>query len=437
MARTRRVLLVVGVALALLLAGTGVALQRWISTDEFRQRIEREATAALGVPLQLERVGLALLPLPALVLEGVQVRTRQPLQAERIELRPAWASLLLGRVGLSTLVVRQAVLPQQGIDALLLSLQRVRQREQAQPDGDSLQLLPRRTVLEALSWIDSKGQAIVITAEARLDSVALPERLDLRVVQGRLQGTQLALRRATGLSWDVLLQVAGGTVQGRVELQPAAQPGGEFTLRGQLQTREVEVSQLTAPAPTEAARAAQLLSGRLEANTTLNARARQPSALADALQTESTFTVRQGMLNGIDLLKAVQTAGVSRGGKTPLDTLSGQVRTRGKAVDLQNLAASSGALSATGQVSISPTQELGGRVTVELGGAVGVPLAVGGTLAEPEVNLTTGARIGAALGTLLMPGVGTGAGASVGGKLGELFSKPPARPARPNAPQTP
>lgn len=437
MARTRRVLLVVGVALALLLAGTGVALQRWISTDEFRQRIEREATATLGVPLQLERVGLALLPLPALVLEGVQVRTRQPLNAERIELRPAWASLLLGRVGLSTLVVRQAVLPQQGIDALLLSLQRVRQREQAQPDGDSLQLLPRRTVLEALSWIDSKGQAIVITAEARLDSVALPERLDLRVVQGRLQGTQLALRRATGLSWDVLLQVAGGTVQGRVELQPAAQPGGEFTLRGQLQTRDVEVSQLTAPAPTEAARAAQLLSGRLEANTTLNARARQPSALADALQTESTFTVRQGMLNGIDLLKAVQTAGVSRGGKTPLDTLSGQVRTRGKAVDLQNLAASSGALSATGQVSISPTQELGGRVTVELGGAVGVPLAVGGTLAEPEVNLTTGARIGAALGTLLMPGVGTGAGASVGGKLGELFSKPPARPARPNAPQTP
>jgi hypothetical protein len=143
------------------------------------------------------------------------------------------------------------------------------------------------------------------------------------------------------------------------------------------------------------------------------------------------------MLNGIDLIKAVQTAGVSRGGKTPLDTLSGQVRTRGKAVELQNLAASSGALSATGQVSISPTQQLGGRVTVELGGAVGMPLAVGGTLAEPEVNLTTGARIGAALGTLLMPGVGTGAGASVGGKLGELFSKPPAREARPNAPQSP
>lgn len=435
--RWRRWLLIAGSLLLLLLAAAVLALQRWISTDEFRHRVEREATAALGVPLRLERVGLAFWPLPAVVLEGVQVRTRQPLKAERIELRPAWGSLMFGRMGLSTLVVRQAMLSQQGIDALLLSLQRVRQREQAQPDGDGLHLLPRRTVLEELSWVDSKGQAVVITAEARLDSLALPEQVDVLVVQGRLQGTQLVLRRGTGLDWDLLLQVAGGTVRGRIELQPAAQPGGEFALRGQLQTREVDVSRLTAPAPTEAARAAQLLSGRLEAGTTLSARARQPSALLDALQTESKFTVRQGVLNGIDLIKAVQTAGVSRGGKTSLDALSGQVRTRGKAVELQNLAASSGALSATGQVSISPARELAGRVSVELGGAVGVPLAVGGTLDQPEVNLTTGARIGAALGTLLMPGVGTGAGASVGGKLGELFSRPPAREAKPDASQSP
>jgi len=170
-------------------------------------------------------------------------------------------------------------------------------------------------------------------------------------------------------------------------------------------------------------RARQPLSGRLEASTTLNARARQPSALLELMQTQSRFTVRGGMLNGIDLMKAVQTVGISRGGKTPLDTLSGQVTTRGAAIELQNLAASSGALSATGQVSVSTTQELKGRVSVDLGGAVGMPLLVGGTVGEPEVSLTVGAKIGAALGTVLMPGLGTGAGASMGGKLGELFGK--------------
>ncbi len=78
---------------------------------------------------------------------------------------------------------------------------------------------------------------------------------------------------------------------------------------------------------------------------------------------------------------------------------------------------------ATSQVSVSTTRQLGGRVNGDLGDAVGVPLLVSGTVDQPEVSLTAGAKIGAALGTLLMPGVGTGAGASMGGKLGELFSK--------------
>lgn len=423
MRRARKYLLWALGALLLVLAGALLAVQRWVSSDEFRLRVEQEATAVLGVPLKLERVGLTLWPLPGVALDGVELRTRQPLKVERIELRPAWLHLLIGRVAISTLVVRRAVLPQQGIDALLASLQKIRQRDKSPQTGSSLHLLPRRTVLDELSWVDARGKAIVIQAEAQLDGDALPERLELDVLRGRLQGTRLDLRRSDELAWEVLLQVAGGTVQGRVEVQPVGEAGAEFVLKGQLQTRDVELSLLTAPEPTEAVRARQPLSGRLEASTTLNARARQPSALLDLLQTQSKFTVRKGMLNGIDLVKAVQTVGVSRGGKTPLDTLSGQVTTRGKAIELQNLAASSGSLSATGQVSVSTTQQLNGRVNVDLGGAVGVPLLVSGTVEEPEVSLTAGAKIGAALGTLLMPGVGTGAGASMGGKLGELFSK--------------
>ncbi len=423
MRRARKVLLRALAALLLVLAAALLVVHRWVSTDEFRLRVEQEATAALGVPLKLERVGLTLWPLPGVALDGVALRTRQPLKVERIELRPAWASLLIGRLAISTLVVRRAVLPQQGIDALLASLQKMRQRDSSPQSASSLHLLPRRTVLDELSWVDARGKAIVIQAEARLDSDALPERLELEVLRGRLQGSRLDLRRRDALAWDVMLQVAGGTVQGRVEVQPAGQAGAEFLLKGQLQTREVELSQLTAPEPTEAVRARQPLSGRLEASTTLNARARQPSALLELMQTQSKFTVRRGMLHGIDLAKAVQTVGVSRGGDTPLDALSGQVSTRGKAIELQNLAASSGSLGATGQVSVSTTQQLSGRVNVSLGGAVGVPLLVGGTVEQPEVSLTAGAKIGAALGTLLMPGVGTGAGASMGGRLGELFSK--------------
>lgn len=409
--------------LLLLMVGAALlAVQRWVSTEAFRQRVQAEAEAALGVPLRLGSVGVTLLPLPGLALEAVEVRTRQPLTVERIDVRPSWLALLTGRVAVSTLRVQRAVLPQQGIDALLQSVQKLRQRSVRQASATPWHLLPRHTVLDEVRWIDSRGQGITIRAQAVLDSDVWPGQLDLQVIEGRLQGARLQLQRQDEHSWDVAMAVAEGTVQGRLEVQVPGE-GTEFVLKAQLRTRDVELSRLTAPQPTEAARTAQPLSGRLEADTILQARARQPSALLDGLQTQSKFTVRRAVLHGVDLVKAVQTAGVSRGGQTPLDMLTGQLSTRGKAIELQNLVARSGALGATGQVNVSTTQQLSGRINADVAGAVGVPLVVGGTVDEPEVSLSTGAKIGAALGTVLMPGVGTGAGASLGGKLGELLGK--------------
>jgi hypothetical protein len=164
----------------------------------------------------------------------------------------------------------------------------------------------------------------------------------------------------------------------------------------------------------------------------LSVRSTRLGAIADVLQTHSTFTVRQAVVHGVDLAKAVRTVGLSRGGETALDTLAGQVHTQGRTVQLTNLVASSGVLSARGNVTVSPSRALQGRVSVDLaaaafGSAVAVPLAVGGTLDAPEVTLTRAALIGAAIGTVVMPGVGTGAGASIGDKmetgLRKLFGK--------------
>jgi hypothetical protein len=124
--------------------------------------------------------------------------------------------------------------------------------------------------------------------------------------------------------------------------------------------------------------------------------------------------------------------GLSRGGQTPLDVLAGQVSSQGRVVQLSHLVASSGALSATGNVRVDKNTALNGQVQVvlgasTLGNAVGVPLAVGGTLADPQVSLTRSALLGAAIGTAVMPGVGTGVGASLGDRLGtglkNLFGK--------------
>ena len=430
--------------LMVLLAAMIFVLHRWVSTEGFAERVEREATAALGVRVDLDHVAVDVWPLPAVAVTGISVQSKPPITVERVEVRPQWQALLRGRLVVSTLLVRRAVLPQQGIDGVLLLLQKKKPAAPAPPAAGAqaqaaqMDWLPRRTVLDEVTWISAAGARTTVQADARLGDDGLPDSVALKLLKGNLQGLKASLKReepksATGSApagdaWALRIDVGGGKVEGTLGLKKvpsavASRPGEELQLNGKLQTHNVEVAALTAPSKS--------LTGKLEASTTLSSRAATTGALVDALQSQTTFTVRDAVLQGIDLAKAVKTIGLSRGGQTPLDTLAGQVSTQGKSAQLTNLVASSGALSATGNVAISPAKALSGRVSVNvagdskigsaIGGAVGVPLTVGGTLDNPEVTLSRSALLGAAIGTALLPGVGTGAGANLGDRVGDGF----------------
>lgn len=407
----------VGLAAAvfvLLLVAVAVALQQWLRTDDFRARVEREATAALGVPLKLGRLSVDLWPLPAVAADNVQVRTRPAVTLARIEARPKWLALLGGRLEIATLVVRQAVLPQAGIAAIGAALQKKDKAAgaaAAKPREKAPLVLPQRALLDDVTWIDEKGQRITTDAEMALDGAGMLERAEFKVVQGRFAGTSGWIRREGG-QWPLRVDIGGGQVAGQLKVEPGK--GGLQLLTGQLATDNVEVAALTAPSKP--------LTGKLQAQTTLRAEYRDIGQLADALATQTRFTVRDAVVQGIDLQKAVNTVGLSRGGTTRLDTLAGHVATQGKAVQLSNLVATSGMLSATGNVAMAANKSLSGRINVDLSGgkqAVGVPLVVGGTVDDPSVTLTRSAMVGAALGTLVLPGAGTAAGASTGERIGE------------------
>jgi hypothetical protein len=409
---------IVGAAFLLLLIGVAVALQHWLRTDDFRQRVEQQATAALGVPLRLGRLSVDLWPLPAVAADDVQLQTRPALTVGRVEARPVWSGLLQQRLEIATLVVRKAVLPQTGIAALGAALQK-KARAAPRPvapasaaQGPSFVAFPQRAVLDEITWIDEKGQRMTVHAEADLGDDGLLERASFKIEQGRFAGTQGSIERQ-GEQWPVRVEIGGGHIVGRLQLT-AGKAAGMQLLHGQFTTEDVEVAALTAPS--------KVLSGKLQAQTSIRSEFRDIGHLADTLNTQTRFTVRDALVDGIDLQKAVQTVGLSRGGTTRLDTLAGQVSTQGKAVHLTNLVASSGVLSASGNVSIAPSKALSGRVNVDLtntGGAIGVPLVVGGTIEDPSVTLTRGAIVGAAVGTLIVPGAGTAAGATAGDKIGE------------------
>jgi hypothetical protein len=420
MAKVFKWLAIAVAVFALLLIGVAVALQQWLRTDDFRGRVEREASAALGVPLKLGRLSVDLWPLPAVAADDVQLHTRPMLVIGRVEARPVWTALLQRRLEISTLVVRKAVLPQAGIAALGTAMQKKEKGSakgsapQPAAPGGSTAMLPRRALLDEITWVDEKGQRLTTHAEMNLGDDGLLDQASFKITQGRFAGTHGSIKRE-GEQWPLRVDIGGGHVAGKLRLQPGKAAGLQV-LTGQLATENVEISALTAPS--------RMLTGKLQAQTTLRAEYRDIAQIAEVLHTQTRFSVRDALVQGIDLQKAVQTVGLSRGGSTRLDTLAGQVATQGKAVQLTNLVATSGALAANGNVAISPNKALSGRVNVDLastGGALGVPLVVGGTLDDPSVTMTRGALVGAAVGTLLAPGLGTGAGATAGDRIGNTL----------------
>lgn len=406
----------------LLLAALLLALQRWVAGEAFRERLAAEASDVLGAPVRAQAIGLALWPVPGVAVNGLSIQARTPLSLQRVELRPRWWDLLAGRLRVQTLVVRQAVLPEATV-ALLGARARAAPAS-APTDGEAIDfsLLPRELVLDEVSWLAADGARTTVNAELRFADDGWPAQAELAIVGGALRGTTATLRReGEATAWALDARVGGGRVRGplTVTLPGAGAKERRVVLDGRLRTEGVEVSALTAPRQT--------LTGRLQADTTLGARFPErvsAEALVNALRSDTRFTVSGATLHGLDLLKAASTVGLSSGGLTELDTLAGQVSTRGKAIQLSNLVANSGLLAATGEVAISPGRALSGRVRVDVtrgatAGVVGVPLAVGGTLDDPQVTLTRAALLGAAIGTAVMPGVGTGAGANIGDRLGE------------------
>ena len=293
------------------------------------------------------------------------------------------------------------------------------------PAPTLIEWLPRSTVPDDVTWVNTAGVATALDGQADLAADGLPDKASLTLIRGHLQGLRAGLQRQTAPGeaaqrWALHVDVGSGKVTGPVTLQLAT-PGRPLELQASLKTQGVAVAALTAPNKP--------LSGLLDASTLLNAKAATTVGLADALQTATTFTVRDAVLNGIDLAKAVKTLGMSRGGETRLSTLSGQINTQGRAAKLSKLVASSGALSANSQIDVSSHKVLTGRVDVApandgklgkvLGGMVGVPLVVSGTVAAPQLTLERSALIGGVLGILVIPDAGTGAGLKLGGQVGE------------------
>jgi hypothetical protein len=449
----RRLITGVAVLVALLLS-----LPFLIPARLFVAQAEKAASESFGDAVHIEAVRVFVLPAPHLALYGVAVGKTHYLTVEKISLRPELLSLFgerlaLSRVELTRLQARQDLMDhlerlqkkQQGqaptvqVRRIVLREAQARLKEASFGEIDGDVELAEGNALHAVQ-LSLQGRALRLRITPEKDSYALevsarnwrlPAGPPLTITSlesaGVLTRNGLILRSIDARLYD-------GTLQGTMYLAWAN--GAE--LAGQLHLSDAEIRPIAALYSEQTT-----LSGRLEATSVIEMRAANLPALVAAPNVETDFSIQDGVLHRMDLISAASLLPgkeTAVPGDTRFDRFSGHLSIDRAGFHFTGLKIRSGLLKAEGYVSISPRQELSGRIDTAVqgtGSLVGTPLAVSGTVAAPKLRPTKGTLAGAAAGTLLLgPVVGTTIGMKAAEFTERLFGpgRPPQKAAAPDAP---
>lgn len=432
---------------AVLVLGIGVLVlvvrAKLPTDDEVAAQISAGFEKRFGVALKVGGAHWSLLPLPVLVLSDIATDQPRPITLRRITLQLKLAPLLLQRViAVDEVELESLVLPRASVRAF-----RGKGPKPAEGGGNVV-ALPAPWALAPIPvervrwrdavWIDRRDIALAYDGDIAFDPEWRPRQARIERA-GVSPLARLRLDREAGQDrWRTRIDVGGGTWNGVMRFETLA-ASGKLRVSAELEPRQIDIESLV-----QAFGRSSSVAGKVSGQTTLVAEADKTQdlgALVRSLHTRTTFAVQPATLTKLDIAKAVTTAGISRGGRTTLDELTGTLDTQGTedgvVMQYSNLKARSGVLTASGKLRLF-NRKLDGEVAVDLvDGVVSVPLKVGGTVSDPELSLTGGALTGAAIGSAVLPGVGTAIGARVGQQVEKLFDGDAADTKKKPAPRKP
>ena len=432
------------VLIAVLVAALAV-LPLFVSLDDYRPRIERLLAEKLKEPVTIKRVRIAGLPLPHVVVDGVEIG-KADIKLGRIAMTPDLLSMFSDTKVIRSINIDGLMLNQRALDRIPAW---AKADPKAKPADFTVQV--RSIVLDGALLQLQKATFGPFDARISLAANGFPERADITSRDGKfrakvvpsdgkfgieidakgwrppagppilfdeLQVRGMATTNDANLS-DIRAKLYGGTLNGATTV--GWQKG--LQLKGSYQVNGIELRDLV-PLFSPQTR----LSGRLTAKPAFSGSAPSAGQLQNALKLETPFDIRDGVLQGIDIRKAASSL-ISKdsSGQTRFDTLSGHFALDRGTQRITKLKVASGSLAADGNITIAPNKSLSGRINVQLGtgklASATVPLNVSGTLGSPMALPTGAAVTGAALGTAVLgPGVGTSVGTTLGNWAGGLFS---------------
>jgi uncharacterized protein involved in outer membrane biogenesis len=433
-----------GLALGILLLILAV-VPFFISLNDYIPEIEKAASERLKEPVKIGKLSLALLPMPHLTVDDITVGKAQDLTVGKVTATPALSSLFGTPKIIRSLEIDKLVLTQAGLDKIPLWMKPDKPDEPAAVVIQSIKLDDATLKLAKTTFgpfdarlamtDDGLESASIVGRDGKLKAFVKPEGKDRYVIEANARGwtvpvgpavlfEELSVKGTATLKNasfdDIRAKLYGGTAAGKAAIDWTK----GFQLKGNLEVSQIEVKPLLQAIGRPAS-----VSGRLTARPAFSARAASVDQIPAVLRLETPFEVHGGVLHGMDIGKAatvlVGTREGAKGGETRFDRLSGHLVLERGTRRLTKLNIASGSLSADGNVTISPRDELSGRVNAKVSAAsvasATVPLNVSGTVQSP-ILLPTGASVaGAALGTAVAGPLGTAAGSKIGQWAEGLF----------------
>ncbi|NOU39789.1 MAG: AsmA family protein [Methylotenera sp.] len=419
-----------------------IFLPFFIPTQSYLNKVEGMASEKLGVPVTIASGHWLLLPSPRVVVNDITLGKFQEIKVAQIVVVPSLTTLFSATkvidLNVSKPIIKQAAValistlsskPSDNSDVATINIRNVKV-DALQFDWPDMKL-PHVNLDADFTNANVLTSAKLETADGALKADVTPKGGDYLIL---VQADKLLLPIGLPLVIDkaqIEMQITGNRLEIpniNIDLYKGKLTGNAMVSwdKNWRTSGKLKVHNLSVKEPSRMVSKAVYLSGSLLSHGDFSSSAKEATALIDNMQADFRFSVNNGVLHGLDLVKVASLLVKQDTGnaETEFNEFSGLFSMRGRQHNLRDLKISSGLLTATGQVKIKPNKELDGIAQVELKHSVSlvaIPLEVSGTLSNPVVLPSKAAMAGAIAGTAILgPGVGTSLGIKAGGAVDRL-----------------
>ena len=382
-----------------LIVGAVFALPYVLPMDEYIAPLQAEISSQINQPVKIEKIHVALLPLPQLSIENLVVGGSKELSAKSVIVHFDFSALFAATKLINKMELSNVNVEGESLDKVMSWVRMAGSSEKYPVSNMALKNLRVNTAevkLPALNGnvnFDTQGKftkAELKTEDEKYSLEFEPQQNNLQLVLNIrdttlpiFSGTKFNDFSATGLIGngefvisDIFAHIHGGTLTGKGRL-------GWFNgwkLDSQLKVKSFELQSMF---PNFG------ISGQIYGDVSVSTFASVLSQLDNDPHLEGTFEAKDGVINKLDI-DTVARFGARQGGggRTSYEELNGTLKAdvRNQRVYFNKISA--GSISGSGLFEVDSNHEVNGRLLIDVKGDTrgAIPMQLSGSLLDPSIK---------------------------------------------------